>query len=205
MSRITSSIAIALTAALLSAGVGRAADVNDPYGASSYGYGSTQGFNWSGLYAGGTLGYGWGESGVADTDGFVGGLTIGHNWQQGPVVFGLEGDIGYSGVGYSGLVDSYDVDWLGTGRGRIGYAFDRFMFFGTGGFAWTRANYEFGGLEESNNHFGWALGVGAEAAITPQLSAKVDYLHNSFSAETYLNRRLDPTINTLRVGLNYQF
>jgi outer membrane immunogenic protein len=115
MTRITS-FAVALAVIGLSAGIARAADINDPYGASSGGYAATPGFSWSGLYAGGTVGYGWGDSSVADTDGFVGGLTVGHNWQQGPVVFGLEGDISYSGIGYSGLVDQYDVNWPGPRR-----------------------------------------------------------------------------------------
>ncbi len=203
MTRITS-LAFALAALSLSAGGAQAAD---PYASSSsYGsYGTSSGFDWSGPYAGAVLGYGWGDSNIADSDGFLAGLTVGHNWQSGPLVFGLEGDLAYTGVGHSSIVDSFDVDWLGTARGRVGYAFDRFMVFGTGGFAWTRANYRFAAFEEGNNHFGWSLGFGAEAALTQQLSAKIDYLHNNFEAESYLTRSLDPTTNTLRFGLNYQF
>jgi outer membrane immunogenic protein len=204
MTRI--STILALAALGLTAGAAHAAD---PYGMGgsyqSQSYSAPQTFSWAGPYAGANLGYGWGDSSISDTDGFTGGLTGGLNWQQGPVVFGLEGDLGVSGIGNSGIVDEFNVDWIGTGRGRIGYAFDRFMLFGTGGFAWTRATYEFAGVEESNNHLGWSLGVGAEAAITDQLSAKIDYLHNSFDEKTYVNQRLDPTTNTLRVGLNYHF
>lgn len=202
----TISTVFALAAFGLVAGAAHAAD---PYGAnnswSQQSYGTPQSFNWAGPYLGAHLGYGWGDSNVADIDGFIGGLTGGFNVQQGPVVFGLEADIGVTGIGHSGAIDDFNNDWLGTARGRVGYAFDRFMLFGTGGFAWTRATYEFAGFEESNNHFGWSLGVGAEAAITEQLSAKIDFLHNSFDEKGYINRRLDPTTNTLRVGLNYQF
>jgi outer membrane immunogenic protein len=32
-------------------------------------------------------------------------------------------------------------DWLGTVRGRVGYAFDRFLVYGTGGFGYGNVFY----------------------------------------------------------------
>lgn len=200
------SAALAIT--LTSAGAALAADLNDPYSAGSM-YSPAPVFNWSGAYVGAHLGYGWGDSGPSDTSGFIGGITAGHNWQSGQVVFGLEGDIAYSGIDGSNAVGTYDIDWLGTARGRIGYAFDRFMIFGTGGFAWTSARYQIGATRDRNAHFGWALGAGAEAAITDRVSARLDFLHANFEKENYrlggAGVSADPTISTVRAGVNYRF
>ena len=69
-------------------------------------------YNWSGLYVGGHLGHLWGRTHVEDngeiaernarTDGVVGGVMLGYNWQIQRLVFGLEGDFGWTnahGVG----------------------------------------------------------------------------------------------------------
>ncbi len=59
------------------------------------------------------------------------------------------------------------VDWFGTVRGRVGYAFDRVLVFGTGGFA-----YGGGGSDEqrlygrsSETRVGYAVGGGIEYAL----------------------------------------
>ena len=69
-------------------------------------------YNWSGLYGGVHLGHLWGRTHVEDngeiaernarTDGVVGGVMLGYNWQIQRLVFGLEGDFGWTnahGVG----------------------------------------------------------------------------------------------------------
>jgi len=60
-------------------------------------------YNWSGFYLGVNGGGGWGDShwqgiGRVDTSGGQAGGTAGYNWQFGQGVFGLEGDIDWSGV-----------------------------------------------------------------------------------------------------------
>src|SRR4051794_26409310 len=60
-------------------------------------------YNWSGLYVGLNAGYGWGSSswdsqGSFDLRGGLVGGTAGFNWQGGPWVFGIEGDIDWSGI-----------------------------------------------------------------------------------------------------------
>ena len=52
-------------------------------------------YSWAGPYLGGNVGYSWGsvDNAWAKPSGFVGGLQAGYNWQQGPWVFGVEGDI----------------------------------------------------------------------------------------------------------------
>lgn len=109
-------------------------------------------YDWSGLYLGGHIGYMWGrtrveEDGVvtepnAATNGTVGGVLLGYNWQSGPVVFGLEGDFGWTNAHGTGTVappppivvttqapNTYDVNWTSHIRGRAGYAFDNWLFF----------------------------------------------------------------------------
>jgi outer membrane immunogenic protein len=63
-------------------------------------------YDWSGFYLGGHFGYLWGKSRVtengvltesgAPTNGAAGGLLSGYNWQSGPLLLGLEGDVGWS-------------------------------------------------------------------------------------------------------------
>src|SRR5690606_12995541 len=63
-------------------------------------------FTWTGAYIGINGGYGWGTSsfsapfatGSFDVDGGVVGGTLGYNHQVGQIVFGIEGDIDWSGI-----------------------------------------------------------------------------------------------------------
>ena len=57
------------------------------------------------------------------------------------------------------------LDYYGTVRGRLGYAFDRFLAFGTGGFAY------------SNNGTGYAVGGGLEYALTNNITIRGEYLY----------------------------
>jgi len=156
---------------------------------------------------------------------FTGGAQVGYNMQFGSFVAGVEADINYlhrsggsNGVfptpanrtgGYDNWADfavsNGRSDWFGTLRGRLGYAFDRFLVYGTGGLAFSsrmshsvsqREVFEttelvnFGpsgsfvtnperGLPGSsnNNTVGWALGAGGEYAFTNAMSLKLEYLH----------------------------
>src|SRR5258708_2442704 len=102
-------------------------------------------YTWTGFYLGLNGGGGWGRSswdrtGNLDLSGAVIGGTAGFNFQMGQVVLGIEGDVDWSGV--SGTTTTLCPagcttrnDWLGTVRGRLGYAFDRFLPYITGGLA----------------------------------------------------------------------
>lgn len=87
-------------------------------------------------------------------DGFTGGGQIGYNYQFGPgsgIVVGLEADAQYTdlqrnvvenrtnlAINPNQITNTYrtELGFLGTVRGRIGYAFDRVLVYGTGGFAY---------------------------------------------------------------------
>ena len=124
-----------------------------------------------------------------DTNGFTGGGQVGYNYQFTPgsgIVVGIEADAAYTDlerrrtvIGTTGAVNSYrtSLDFLGTVRGRIGYAFDRVLVYGTGGFAYGdteyRANFfapaggaalQFSG-GRSRFETGYAAGGGFEYAL----------------------------------------
>ncbi|MEE7448688.1 porin [Methylobacterium radiotolerans] len=121
-------------------------------------------------------------------EGFSGGGQVGYNFQFTPgsgIVVGVEADAQYLDFGRSRnnaflvgpLAPGYYVtdprglsslDFFGTVRGRIGYAFDRVLFYGTGGFAYGSgsADRSFGGFA-GNDSFrtGYAVGGGIEYAL----------------------------------------
>ncbi|MCK2056397.1 porin family protein [Methylobacterium sp. 37f] len=123
-------------------------------------------------------------------EGFTGGGQIGYNYQFTPgsgVVVGIEADAQYvdfgrsrnnfvltpgfapiAGVTFVDPRGTASLDYFGTVRGRLGYAFDRVLFYGTGGFAYGAGSNErnFGGFR-GNDDFrtGYAAGGGIEYAL----------------------------------------
>ncbi len=156
-------------------------------------------------------------------DGFTAGGQVGYNYQFTPgsgLVVGIEADAAYTdldrrrvsvGDVNPGLptfgqyinTTRQGLDFLGTVRGRIGYAFDRFMVYGTGGFAYGNVNYQTATsinapvLRLNNTLFaagsfndietGYAYGGGIEYALPTEsflnffrssaVTLKVEYLH----------------------------
>jgi outer membrane immunogenic protein len=121
------------------------------------------------------------------TDGFVGGGQIGYNYQFTPgsgVVVGIEADAQYVDFGRdrnrfvstsplaaqqvfnpNGLSG---LDYFGTVRGRLGYAWDRTLVYATGGFAYgSGGGRDFGLPNSSRDEFqtGWVVGGGVEYAL----------------------------------------
>lgn len=164
--------------------------------------------NWAGFYAGGHLGYAFGRSRSADMDGFKGGAQIGYNAQMDQFVIGGEADLAYSGIDYRGFTESFRQKWVGSGRVRLGYAYDRFLPFVTAGFAYTTGTMKAGGAKQTNGHIGYVIGLGGEMMLTDKVSATLQYLHYRFNSETYNvvpARNANIVNNEIRVGLNYRF
>jgi outer membrane immunogenic protein len=145
-------------------------------------------YNWSGFYVGINGGFGWGRSDWTSTGEFdlAGGLvggTVGYNWQNGPWVLGVEGDIDWTNIkgdttNLCALGCETSNNWLATVRGRVGYTFDRFMPYITGGLALgdVRARTPgFAGAKDTR--FGWTAGGGMEFAIFGNWTAKAEYLY----------------------------
>jgi outer membrane immunogenic protein len=167
-------------------------------------------FNWTGFYAGIHGGYGWGNAAGLSPNGVLGGVQAGYNWQVSPSgVLGLETDISATSIDDKAGGVKFGVDYLGTMRARAGYSLDRVMFYVTGGAAYGRGALEIGGLSNTQFHWGWTLGGGVEAMVTPNVSARLEYLYVDLAKETYQSV-LGPTsvgynTNIVRGGLNYRF
>jgi len=167
-------------------------------------------FNWTGFYAGIHGGYAWGNAAGLNPNGFVGGVQAGYNFQVSPSgVLGFETDISATSIDDKAGGVKFGVDYLGTIRARAGYTVDRAMFYATGGAAYGRGALEVGGLSNTQFHGGWTLGGGVEAMVTPNVSARLEYLYVDLAKETYQSV-VGPTsvsykTNIVRGGLNYRF
>src|SRR3954471_9488114 len=165
-------------AAVVLAGITASAQAADiPYGSRAP-YTVNQPLNawsWAGPYLGGNLGYAWGDidNNAARPSGFLGGVQGGYNWQSGPLVFGLEADLQASGANGTFAAWKFSNPWFGTVRGRVGYALDSVLFYGTGGLAFGELRAEAAGLSESHSSAGWTVGAGAEVGLAQNWTAKI--------------------------------
>src|SRR5262245_21975906 len=190
--------------------------------------------NWSGFYIGGHAGAGWSEG---SDSAFIGGGQIGYNWQFAPNwLIGIEGDISATGFSDSasgvlvGIAPttvgtiSADLNWLASVRGRLGYTWDRFMLYFTGGGAWA----DFDGTATATNingtlgaNFGgtlsgWVIGGGGEWMFAPNWTLGVEYLHYEFdningtvnipgTAVSFSGSGDLGSVDVVRARLNYKF
>ena len=216
-------------------------------------------YSWSGCYGGANAGLGSGHVretvdipaiAIIDTSGtasaFTGGGQIGCNLQHDKSVFGIESDIDYRPGSKTVPLDSVlsgdktvgsqktSSIWLGTVRGRLGYAWDRALVYATAGFATgdVRSSFFALAIDPATDNFvatysgshsstgaGWAAGGGYECAITTTISAKVEYLHLELGNSNYSVSRVSGggplgaswatsgrfSGNLVRVGLNVKF
>jgi outer membrane immunogenic protein len=164
--------------------------------------------------------------------GFIGGIYAGYNWQFGRIVAGLETDMAWANIsdtidvfGKIGVVpfaiEAEDkLHWLGTTRARLGVLpLETIMVYASAGLA-------YGGIEEniissigsssvqssfaqsfsaSDTRFGWAIGAGAEWALSSNFLVRAEWLHydlgstsNAFDATT------SHSGNIMRAGLSYK-
>lgn len=159
------------------------------------------------------------------------GLTVGWNRQHRSLVYGVEGDISWTGFKNSLDVDNVpdyfmehraSMDWLATLRGRIGVAAGKVLAYVTGGVAianldyssWYVPPYDDEGFRTSDTQVGLAAGVGVEVAVSDRMSIKGEYLYVGFPDQRtqYFDGVIDPRndmvyrsdLHMLRFGLNYQ-
>jgi outer membrane immunogenic protein len=178
--------------------------------------------NWTGVYVGLDAGYAWGKDdpscafvpgvgspcqGIAFPDlksqGGLFGAEIGANWQYQNWVLGVAADWSALDVHSSAAFPSVDAgktdqlagryDWLGTARGRVGYAFGQSLLYGTGGFAAGQVKYAYnnefnstsaGYFTTTGTRDGWTAGAGWEYRITPNWGFKLEYLHVNLGSST---------------------
>jgi high affinity Mn2+ porin len=193
-------------------------------------------YDWTGFYIGGHFGYGGGSFGP-DTNplplqgvlfphsvtGVIGGYQIGYNRElANHVVLGVEADATFTGPLDQAALGrmpptpfNTSLDYVGTARGRIGYAFGPWMPYVTGGFAWGHPRIDINddsGAVIRHYQFGWTAGLGLEFAVSGNWSAKLEYDYVELSRQLYdlsgfglPNTNVDPRIHLAKIGLNYHF
>jgi outer membrane immunogenic protein len=184
-------------------------------------------YSWTGFYAGINGGGGWGSSswdvpatGRFDTSGGLVGGTLGYNYQFGQVVAGLEGDIDWADINGTTTTAcppgcKTTDNWLGTFRGRLGFAADRFMPFITGGLAFGDIQASAPGVAGvDNTNAGWTLGGGLEMSIVGNWTAKAEYLYvdlghtncgTSCGVAAGVTDNVSFRTSLVRAGVNYRF
>jgi outer membrane immunogenic protein len=208
-------------------------------------------FDWSGCYIGVEGGGGWGRSeqvaaaGAASAstitgrfgiDGGLAGGTGGCNLEYNNFVFGLEDDFSWIDLHGShndlppfaaAATSETREKWLNTLRGRVGYAIDRVMLYGTVGAALAGTQVlvsnpaVFGTLVDHQVHSGWVAGAGVEwaawSAPWADVTFKVEYLHADFGSTLYFNpsvvlpgativtRQTHLSDDIVRAGVNLKF
>jgi outer membrane immunogenic protein len=160
------------------------------------------------------------QSNSLNSSALIGGIHGGYNWQAAAWVFGLEADWDWTNTknGFCRQTDAFSLscadnnrgfltlnektEWLGSARGRVGYAWDRFMIYGTGGAAWGKidtsinANCLVGGCgfsslplngtaNFSTTKTGWVAGAGIEAMLTANWIVRAEYLHYDLGSINY--------------------
>ncbi|WP_273792014.1 outer membrane protein [Brucella anthropi] len=183
-------------------------------------------FTWNGAYIGGQIGYGWGKSKFDDgfdtlelkPDGFLGGLYAGYNFDLGNnVVLGIDGDVTYNNLkddftGAGGSLES-KLRWSGAVRGRVGYAFDRFLPYIAGGVAFgqVKNSGDVGPIEfsESKTLTGWTAGAGVDYAATDNVIVRLEYRYTDYGDKDFnlggFNVNDDFKTNEVRLGVAYKF
>lgn len=150
-----------------------------------------------------------------DGNGFTGGGQIGYNYQVGNYIIGAEADLMYtdtknnvSDPTSTGTFTS-QADWLSTVRARLGVAANGYLFYVTGGAAFTEIKTSYLGVASSSNVTGWTVGSGLEMAVSNNLSVRGEYLYANFGDETKTYATVPVTYRTemhiFRAGANYRF
>lgn len=183
------------------------------------------GFDWSGFYVGAAAGaqgvriFAPGEGTIQGTA-LLGGIYAGYNVQFDNIVIGAEADLEYSGFNQSQACgnpawtcNAY-VNGQGSIRGRLGYAVDTLLFYGTAGLAIANA----GGsttspanvvFPDSSVRVGYTVGAGLEVAFNENWIGRAEYRYTNLGARDMNFDLAYPGVevssHAVRVGVAYKF
>jgi high affinity Mn2+ porin len=191
--------------------------------------------NWTAPGASGSINLAQPIDSFNEAGSFFAGLQAGYNYMlPNRVLIGAETDASFpsfpnlSGISIGGIstftsptlgAESYSETVLssGTVRGRIGYALGHWLFYATGGFAWTYDQLTLTQLASGAAEtpflwrLGWAAGAGVEVPIAPHWTARLEYLFTDYGRSSVPffagAQRIDSdfSLQELRAGLNYRF
>jgi high affinity Mn2+ porin len=192
--------------------------------------------DWTGLYLGAQVGYSRGNAQVALTDPvpdafthsfgtLTAGMQVGYNaLLPSRLLLGVEADIWFPNylsaddVAWFHTTPETDIaekiDYLATLRGRVGYAFQHWMFYATAGLALSQGRFlqTPGAVDDQDktlhSHWGWAAGVGGEVPIAPRWTLKLEYLYANFRPASIIfpsgaSAVSSFDVHTVRAGLNF--
>jgi outer membrane immunogenic protein len=180
---------------------------------------------WNGAYAGFHGGAKWADidtdfsSTVSATD-ITGGGHIGYNIGLAGLVVGIEADANLDSTKLSfssvdGAIGSFETDWSGSIRGRLGVPVGPALLYATAGYAWTEATLSHatlgGGTFSSSHTFnGIVYGLGAEAYVLPNLSLRLEALRFDYAADDIslsgahnVLEEIDPSETVIRAGVTF--
>jgi high affinity Mn2+ porin len=196
--------------------------------------GTKLGYNWEGLYFGGHVGLGLGSANAALSDttsvstsnkfgGPIGGIQLGYNYLlPSHVLLGWELDASFpnyiaSNSVVAGLATAQNqvteqFDYMATARGRIGYAFGPWLFYGTGGVGLAGRRFiddpTFGQEEKIlRARLAGVAGAGVEKAFDTNWTMRLEYLYGRFAGANVgfpvgASYASTADFNMVRVGLN---
>lgn len=155
------------------------------------------------------------------------GLGAGYNYMlPSRFVFGIDADISFPStilgavplMGTQGSVALQEtVLTSGTVRARLGYAPGSWLYYATGGLAWSYDEAMLGPLDGAGGEktaftrLGTAWGAGVELALSQNWSARFEYLYTDFGAKAKAfgggtqHLSSDLSVQTARLGVNYRF
>jgi outer membrane immunogenic protein len=179
------------------------------------------------------------SSNTLSSNGAAGGIQSGYNWQWGNVVAGIEGDITFMNnnanlssalpppaASFTSLSQSARLAWLLTVRPRLGYAWDNWLFYVTGGWATGKAVFSDAllpsdggsiGTTMSRELSGWTVGAGLEYGLVSGWTLKAEYLYTDLgstgvligpsvtSTANVVNTSHTMTDQIARIGFNFRF
>ena len=180
---------------------------------------------WTGAYVGFHGGAKWADidtnfSSTVSATNATGGGHAGFNLGLGGVIVGIEGDanLDSSSFGFStsgGGTGSFETDWSGTVRGRVGVPVGPAFLYATAGYAWNattiNAKNASGASFSSNHTFGGVVyGIGAETYVLPNLSLRLEALRYEYGADklsltgvSKLVDEIDPSDTVVRAGITF--
>lgn len=182
--------------------------------------------NWDGAFIGAFAGYGWGtlteqsdvfapEGTEYGIEGWALGLNAGVNITLSEaIVAGIVGDIAWANIG--GENDDfapldYNINWLGSVRGRLGFDGGAFLPYVTAGLAFANNTIDLDdGLDDdTQTHIGWTAGAGVEFAVADNVSLDLLYRYSDYGSKTYTldgdSADFGLTTHTVSLGVNFKF
>jgi|EndMetStandDraft_5_1072996.scaffolds.fasta_scaffold160358_1 outer membrane immunogenic protein len=164
---------------------------------------------WTGFYVGAHAGSTFDDSASLEILGtevdsddldeqFIGGLHVGYNWQTSRnLVLGIEGNITVPADS-----DEFFADYFASIRGRIGYALDKTLVYGTGGVAFLANDNALLGDDVST---GYVVGGGLDHKIRDNVSIGLEGLYYSFEDEVVSGVDVERDFFTVQARVTYHF